>query len=90
MRPKLQAFSRYRPRVLTLVVLFLIAAPITLANFTSEIVPIGPQSPYLFRGDYGWPLIWHWHKLLLSPGPCGIFDWEYNAAPWRATWRYGC
>lgn len=80
MRPRFQAFSRYRPRVSTLVVLFLIAAPITLANFTSEIVPIGPQNPYLRRGDYGWPLIWHWHNLVLSPGPCGIINWEYSAA----------
>ena len=85
MRLRFQAFSRYRPRVLTLVVLFLIAAPITLANFTSEIVPAeaaihGRETTGTHQGQYGWPLIWHWHNLLLSPGPCGIFNWEYSPA----------
>ncbi|HUY89553.1 MAG TPA: hypothetical protein VMV10_12535 [Pirellulales bacterium] len=83
--PKFAAFSRYRPRVLTLVVVFLIAAPITLANITSEIVPAdsaihGRETTGTHQGQYGWPLIWHWHNLLLSPGPCGIFNWEYSAA----------
>lgn len=85
MRPKLQAFSRYRPRVLTLVVLFLIAAPITLANFTSEVVLAeaaihGRETTGSHQGQYGWPLIWHWHNLAISPGPCGIFNWEYSPA----------
>lgn len=79
MRPSFRAFSRYRPRVLTLVVLFLIAAPVTLANFTSEIVRIGPENSGDFRGNYGWPLVWHWHNLFLSPGPCGIINWDYSA-----------
>ena len=80
MRPLFRAFSRYRPRVLTLVVLFLIAAPMTLANFTSEInddeIAVGSK----FKGVYGWPLMWHWHELALIPGACGIIDWDFSAA----------
>ena len=80
MRPRFRAFSRYRPRVLTLVVLFLIAAPTTLANFTSEIdddeIAVGSK----FKGVYGWPLMWHWHELALIPGACGIIDWDFSGA----------
>lgn len=78
MRPRFRAFSRYRPRVLTLVVLFLIAAPITLANFTSEIIPIGSPRLVSYRGNYGWPLRWHWHEVLPTMGPNVIAGWDYS------------
>jgi len=77
---KAGAFSRYRPRVLTFVVLIVVAAPTVLANLSSEIVLAIPyQGHENARGTYGWPLIWHWHNLFISPGPCGILSWDYSA-----------
>lgn len=49
------AFSRYRPRFLTLVVLFLIAAPVALANFSNDM----SFGHHFDHTSYGWPLIWH-------------------------------
>lgn len=77
MRPRLRAFSRYRPRVLTLVVLFLIAAPITLANFTSEKV-YGATLFRGYRGIYGWPLTWHWHDIMYTPPVPVVVSWGYS------------
>lgn len=73
-----RTISRYRPRFLTLVVLVIVAAPTTLANFSSEIVPDAPKAA-TYKGMYGWPLTWHWHNLILTPGPCGITGWDYSA-----------
>jgi len=82
MRPKAGAFSRYRPRILTLIVLIVVAAPTVLANLSSEIVPANESPPkgYMYKGTYGWPLIWHWHNLFFSPGPGGIVSWDYSAS----------
>jgi len=63
---------------LTLIVLIVVAAPTVLANLSSEVVR--DSSPYIFKGTYGWPEIWHWHNLFLSPGPCGIVSWDYSAS----------
>lgn len=85
MRLKLQAFSRYRPRVLTLVVVFLVGAVLALANLTWEMT-YDPQ-PYRRgvahgRTVYGWPLIWHWDNFGVSAvsGFGGKVDSEYSAA----------
>jgi hypothetical protein len=64
---------------LTLVVLFLVAAPITLANFTSEIVNDNPSLGSRFKGYYGWPLIWHWHELVNTMAVPVIVGWNYSA-----------
>lgn len=79
MRPRFRAFSRYRPRVLTLGVLFLIAAPVTLANFTSE--RVYDTTHYRgFKGIYGWPLTWHWHDIVYTPPVPVIVSWGYSPA----------
>lgn len=74
-RPKLAALRRYRPRVLTLALLLVIATLIALANLVSEV------GPYLGadRGQAGWPLIWHWHHFLVYPRPNGAVTWEYDS-----------
>lgn len=73
MRLRLGAFSRYRPRVLTVVVLLVIATLIALANLCSEVEPY--YTEFVDRGTAGWPLIWHWHHF--SVFPRGI-TWEYD------------
>jgi hypothetical protein len=58
MRRLFQIFSRYRPRVLTLALLALIAALVTLSNLSVE--QSLPQDWMAFgHKSYGWPLIWH-------------------------------
>ncbi|HVC99075.1 MAG TPA: hypothetical protein VND64_35750 [Pirellulales bacterium] len=77
MRPRSGAFSRYRPRILTLIVLFVVAAPTVLANLSFE---IPPDHGLLVNVSYGWPLIWHWYNLVLSPIFCGIRNWDYSVS----------
>ena len=52
---KFAAISRYRPRVLTLVVLFAVAAPVALANRTFD----ERSNGHILHRSFGWPLIWH-------------------------------
>lgn len=82
-RPMLAAFSRYRPRVLTLVVFFVVAAVLVLANLSTEISGVEdrnlPLSPYLVKLSGGWPLTWHRYIILSSPGPAGTIGWQYSA-----------
>lgn len=68
---KLRAFSRYRPRVLTLVVFCIVAATLVLANLSCELVRAGTGITLPIRGIYGWPLCWHWHNLALGTGMTG-------------------
>ena len=72
MRPKAGAFSRFRPRVLTLIVLFVVAAPTVLANFTPSdatwVVGYTPQPDF----DYGWPFIWYWRNYVTKVGGSGL------------------
>ena len=71
MRLRLGVFSRYRPRALTVVVFFTIAALIVLANFVR-----GAASPE--KVVYGWPLIWHRFVYVVSDGPTVTVGW-YNS-----------
>ena len=61
MRLRLGAFARYRPRVLTVVVFFAIAALIIMSNLTH--VELWAERDWssgeLRDKSYGWPLIWH-------------------------------
>lgn len=63
MRLFLRALSRYRPRLLTLALLALVAALLTLANLSAG--QSLPQRDWMAFGhkSYGWPLIWHRYVL---------------------------
>lgn len=81
MRPKLRTLWRYRPRVLTLILLTLLAAPIVPANFSSDL----GDSKHLGAGfyirfiSYGWPLNWHRYVLFYTTATVNIVDWQWNA-----------
>lgn len=90
MRSALRVVSRYRPRLLTLFVLAVVAVPGTLANLTFDVREPPPQCREILRqhtsgwGEskqmaYGWPLTWRGCLLILSPGPCGTIGWHYSA-----------
>jgi hypothetical protein len=76
MRLRLRRFSRYRPRVLTLLVFVVTAALIVLANLSFD------QVSDWFAGfgvrSYGWPLVWHRYVLLVSDFPSTV-GWYYSA-----------
>jgi len=55
MRPSFEAVWRFRPRMLTLVLLIFVAATIVLANLSFGTGSNGS----LKHKSYGWPLIWH-------------------------------
>ena len=57
MRPKAGAFSRYRPRILTLIVLIVVAAPIVVANLCHD--EFTPQKWPPPNASFGWPFIWY-------------------------------
>lgn len=59
MRRFLRAFSAYRPRLLTVLLLTVVAALLMLANLSAE--QSLPQRHWIAFGhkSYGWPLIWH-------------------------------
>ena len=59
MRLRLGTFSRYRPRVLTLVVLVVVAALIVLANLTYDQARFRCHQGDFSHKSYGWPLVWH-------------------------------
>lgn len=87
MRLKLGSFSRYRPRALTVLVFFAIAAPIAMANLTYDQALHG----IFFLKSFGWPLVWHRFVSVLSTEPHGEIGWYYslprlaaNLAMWLA------
>ena len=71
--------SRFRPRLLTLVVFFVAAAVIALANLSYDVTEPGNGGlPYR---SYGWPLVWHRIALTgpIWPSPRAI-GWCYSLA----------
>lgn len=75
MRPTLAGFSRYRPRLLTLMLSLVIAAPIVLANLSPDYgrltfgeVNSQRSGRHGKFGDefYGWPLTWHRYVIAMS------------------------
>lgn len=58
-----------RPRVLTLIVLLMVSAPMVLANLSFNFSP--RKDGYLGKASYGWPLIWYWHVNRAT-----AFSWE--------------
>jgi len=77
MRLKAGAFSRYRPRILTLVVLFVAAMVIALANLSFDIAFVGFLD--LQYQSHGWPLIWH--RVVRSGWEhygCRTVGWYYS------------
>jgi hypothetical protein len=88
---KLRAIWRYRPRVLTVALLFAVAAVIGMANLTSdiEIVPgRGGLGVVYRRGVYGCPFMWHWHNVAGTMVTDVIVGWEYSRAGLAAN--VGC
>ena len=63
--------SLYRPRVLTIIVLIVFAAPVVVANLSHD------ERPPIENGKgwpppnpaYGWPLIWYWCEFTPSSPP---------------------
>ncbi|HVC96407.1 MAG TPA: hypothetical protein VND64_22165 [Pirellulales bacterium] len=87
MRPKSGAFSRYRPRLLTLIVLMIVAAPIVVANLSHEQGAIQkwwqPPSPPNPSFSFGWPMIWYWTEF--PPLVGGVrASCDHNLARWSA------
>lgn len=81
MRLRLGAFARYRPRVLTVVVFFAIAASMVIANL--NVVDDHANPPNIV---YGWPLIWHWHVIVFVPPFNGqVGSWQYSGAALAAN-----
>jgi hypothetical protein len=84
-RAKLRGIWCYRPRVLTLVVFFVVAALIVLANLSVEVYDVNkPANEDLHNGGprtaaFGWPLTWHRFIVLASQGPSGVVEWQWNA-----------
>lgn len=71
------SFSRYRPRLLTLVVFFVVAALLALANLSCEREPHGPFTCQ----SYGWPLVWHRYVMLgHSYFDTATVGWYYSAS----------
>lgn len=68
--------SRYRPRVLTLIVFFAAAAVTALANLSYDEGAAGG----IEHRSYGWPLIWH--RVVLSGhrmgGDLRVVGWYWN------------
>lgn len=83
MRLRLGAFSRYRPRVLTVVLLVIIAALIVLANLTYDRHDASAEagSPGVFTLSCGWPLTWHRRVVRLTPTlvGSGVLGWQWSA-----------
>lgn len=85
----LRVISRYRPRLLTLFVLAVVAVPGTLANLSYDVREPPPQFQEYLRPHisgwnkfeqmaYGWPLTWRGRLLILIPGSCGTTGWHYS------------
>ncbi|HEV3006996.1 MAG TPA: hypothetical protein VGX78_21175 [Pirellulales bacterium] len=75
---------RYRPRVLTLMVLTAVVGLIVLANMSCDQVMLDDGSDFasLWRARpfYGWPLIWRWHITIPGYGAPIELDQNYSAA----------
>ena len=77
MHLNLNAFSRFRPRILTLIVFCLSAAVIVLANLSFDEVYEGDWA--LHHRSFGWPIIWH--RLVLNGHPMFVektIGWYYS------------
>ncbi|HEV3339947.1 MAG TPA: hypothetical protein VG125_06310 [Pirellulales bacterium] len=66
---------RYRPRIVTLIVLALVAAPIVLANLSGHEVRWPWPKP-----EFGWPLLWRWRNVKHWYGAVTALDQNYSAA----------
>lgn len=80
---KRTVLSRYRPRLLTLLVLCMTTAVLALANLSPEIRAVedgDPQfSAHIKKVSFGWPLTWRRYVLFLSPGGGGVSGWYCNS-----------
>ena len=75
MLARFAACGRYRPRVLTLLLLALVTAMIVLSNLTFDLEYMGDFS----RRSYGWPLIWR-RCVLVEYRGWRTVGW-YNSPP---------
>ncbi|HVC94884.1 MAG TPA: hypothetical protein VND64_14405 [Pirellulales bacterium] len=66
-----------RLRIVTLIVLLVVAAPIVLANLSQDEGSLSFWSPR--NPSYGWPLIWRWHNQKKWYGALTELDWNYSA-----------
>ncbi|HUY91495.1 MAG TPA: hypothetical protein VMV10_22335 [Pirellulales bacterium] len=71
MSPQSEEFSLRRARLLTLLVLMVVAAAIALANLSSEPLTVEFLSETVFKGKpaqraFGWPLNWYWRTRIQS------------------------
>ncbi|MGH7137389.1 MAG: hypothetical protein ACREHD_16720 [Pirellulales bacterium] len=88
LQSRFRAFWRYRPRVLTVALLFVLAAVVAMANLTSEIQRLpgrGGLGVIYLRGVYGWPFMWHWHNIAGTMATDVIVGWEYSRAKLAAN-----
>ncbi len=76
-QPRLQ----WRPRLVTLLILMFVSAPIVLANLNFDVLHIGPTAS---RSVYGWPLIWYWH-VDQSVGFSFSQAWDFSASALAAN-----
>lgn len=83
MRLKLRTLWRLRPRILTLILLLLLAAPIVPANFVAEpgeFKALANGTAGLQYMSYGWPLCWHRYAFSFwVVGGGRIIDWQWSA-----------
>lgn len=75
-----RAVFQYRPRVLTVVLIAVIATLIVLANLSRSVsaVDTGAWRGMLYRLSYGWPLVWGQHLFVGSAGPTGFVGWYWS------------
>jgi hypothetical protein len=77
MRLSLKNFSRFRPRIVTAIVLFVVAAFIALANLSvSDWVRAGDSD--VKHIPYGWPLVWHRIVLHVTGLGYAVVGWYYS------------
>ena len=90
MRRKLATLWRYRPRVLTLVVLAVIAALIVLANLSFDVRGYRGERVDLWNAwpsldeprtlSHGWPLVWQRYDVGVTWFGTGVVGWRWNAS----------
>jgi hypothetical protein len=70
MSPQSEEFSLRRPRLLTIVVVLIVAGGITLANLSSEPVTGELITKIASKPEhaYGWPITWYWRVASTVPG----------------------
>lgn len=96
MRSVSAAFARYRPRLLTLMLLLVIGAPLVLANLSPDYRRLSFGEVNSQRsgrhgqfGDefYGWPLTWHRYVIAMSsPAIVGSYFSAGRLAANAALW----